>query len=109
MAVNKDQASGIFERLIYSGVLFVAMQAVARGWITADMAPYIATGAVAAAGSAYAWWHNRPVAVINRAGDAVPEGTKIVMVTPPTASQAVKDEVHALNAATNNTVSAQVG
>lgn len=70
--------SGIAERLIYSAVLAVAMKLVAAGYITSDMATYLAAGAVALAGSVWAWWINRPKALLVAAAANAPAGTTIV-------------------------------
>lgn len=85
---SQDQITGIFERLIYGAVLAVAMRLVARGWLDADMAPYVAGGTVAALGSAYAWWRNRPKSVMQSAAAIVGEDGKatIVVASPEMAA-----------------------
>jgi hypothetical protein len=37
------------------------------------MAPYVAAGGVTLVGGAHAWWHNWPVSVLSRAGNAIPK------------------------------------
>lgn len=81
--VNKDQTTGIIERIIYAAVLALAMKLVQHGYIDSDMATYIATGAVAAFGSVYAWWINRPQAIAQAAAN-IP-GTTVV-TTPEIAA-----------------------
>lgn len=96
--LNRDQSIGISERLLYSGLLFLAMKFVALGYIEADMAPYVAAGGVALASGAYAWWINRPSSLLTAAGNALPENAKLVITTTPSASPLEKAEVHALAA-----------
>ncbi len=58
--VTKDQGSGIFERVLYGVAMALCMKFVSWGWLDADSAPYFAAGAVAAVGSAWAFYVNRP-------------------------------------------------
>jgi hypothetical protein len=105
--MNRDQGGGIIERAIYSSVLFFAMKLVAAGYIDADMAAYIASGSVLLFGGAYAWWHNRPVSVINRAAAAVPESARLVIETPVSAPHADRLEARELGEATIDKVTAK--
>lgn len=82
--MTKDQTSGVLERLAYAMIMAVLAKLVAKGYLTDDMATYAATGIIAAAGSAWAWWINRPKALVQSAA-ALP-GT--IVVTQPALAQA---------------------
>lgn len=64
MLASRDQTTGIIERVIYGMVMFGLSKLVARGYIDGEMAAYIAGGVVTFAGGAYAWWINRPNALV---------------------------------------------
>jgi len=74
--LTKDQGTSILQRIVYAAVMFLAMKAVARGYIDADMAAYIAVGIAGAADTAYAWWTNRPKAIVQAAAN-IP-GTTVI-------------------------------
>ena len=82
-APSGDQTTGIVERVLYGVALALAMKFVAWGWLDPDMAPYVAGGLVTAIGGAWAWWVNRPKAMLQSAA-AVP-GTTVV-TTPALAA-----------------------
>lgn len=86
--MNKDQTSGIVERLIYAAAMAVLTKLVAKGYIDQDMAAYAAGGAVAAVGSVWAWWINRPKALAQSAaalpGTTVVTSSDIANSTPET-------------------------
>ena len=105
--MNKDQGTGIIERFSYGLVLAVAMKFVAWGWLSADMAPYVAGGVVGAAGAAYAWWINRPVALMNSAADQLPRNTMLVVTPTPNASSLDRAEANALAEASSAKVIAK--
>lgn len=65
--MNSEQQKGIAERLIYAATMALLTKLVQKGYIDGDMAAYIAGGAVAAAGSVWAWWINRPQSLANAA------------------------------------------
>lgn len=67
--MNKDQTTGVAERVLYAIILAGAMKLVERSWITPDMAIYLAAGGVTALGGAWAWWINRPSALLSSAGE----------------------------------------
>lgn len=94
--LNKDQGNGILERAMYGAFTAFAMKLVAWGWFTADEAPWIAGGLMTAAGGAYAWWHNRPAKVLDRAADALPRNNVLVVTPTPEASHADKQEAKTL-------------
>lgn len=94
--MNKDQSNGIFERLIYAVAMAVLMKLVAKGYIDEDMAAYVAGGVVAAAGSAWAWWINRPQALITSAAN-LPEVKNVTL-------DSTQAGTAALNAATPSNV-----
>lgn len=82
--MNKEQGTGIAERVAYGAVLFLCMKLVSAGYIDAEMAAYIASGAVAAAGSAWAWWRNRPISLLQSAASVVgTDGQKTVVIASP--------------------------
>jgi len=84
MNFTKDQGVGVAERLMYGAFLWVAMQLVAKGFIDAEMASYLAAGAVGAVGSVRAWWVNRPKALVEAASNVIGEnGMRTVVITAP--------------------------
>jgi hypothetical protein len=100
-APSKDQTTGIVERVIYGVAMAVLMKLVAKGWLDADMAPYIAGGAVTAVGGAYAWWINRPKAIVQSAA-ALP-GT--IVVTTHDLAAATPDQSNIVSNKTNEVTS----
>lgn len=103
--MNKDQGSGVIERFIYGAVVFLVMRYGAKFGISGDAADWFAGGAVAAVGGAWAWWKNRPVSVLNRAGAAIPENTKLVIVPTAEATHVERREaVELANAASDKVV-----
>lgn len=72
--MTNDQGTGVIERVIYGVILGVLMKLVAAGWLTADMAPYLAGAAVSAVGGAYALWINRPKAIVQSAAALSTQG-----------------------------------
>lgn len=74
--MNKDQTTGVAERILYGVAMGVLAKLVARGYIDEDMAAYIAAGFVSAVGAGWAWWINRPKALVQAAA-AVP-GTTVI-------------------------------
>jgi len=102
--MNKDQGGGIIERVIYGAILFLVMKFGARFGLSSEDAAWIAGGGVALAGGAYAWYHNRPVAVMNRAGNAIPENTKLVIIPTAAASHDEKQEAKELAKASSDKV-----
>lgn len=76
--VSKDQFTAIIERALYGVAMFFLAKLVAKGVIDAEMAAYLAGGFVTLAGSAYAWWINRPKALAMAASNA-----GMTVVAPP--------------------------
>lgn len=105
--MNKDQAGGIIERAIYGVVTFVVIRYGARLGLTADDAAWIAGGLVTLAGGTWAWLHNRPVSVLNRAGDAIPKNAELVIAPKPNATPAERREVVQLALAASDKVIAK--
>lgn len=105
--MTKDQGTSILERMIYGVALALAMKFVAWGWLDADMAPYIAAGIVAAVGSAYAWWINRPVSIVQAASNLVDPNTgkKTQVVTSPELAAATPGNPNIVSQADNKVVS----
>jgi len=68
--MNKSQVSGISERLVYGVAVAIAGLGVKWGWYDNEMAAYVAGGLVAAAGGIWAWWINRPQALMKAAIDS---------------------------------------
>ena len=83
MNPTSDQTYGVVERIIYGVAMFVLMKAVTKGWITGQDAPYIAGGIVTLVGGAWAWWINRPKAIVQSAA-ALPQ--TVVVTTPALAA-----------------------
>jgi hypothetical protein len=102
--MNKDQGYGMIERALYGAIMLVAMKFVAKGYISADDAAWIAAGGVTAFGGVYAWWHNRPVSVLNRAGAAVPDTARLVILPTAAASHDEKQAAAALAKATGDKI-----
>lgn len=103
--MNRDQGTGIIERIIYGLVSFVVLRYGAKLGLTPDDAAWLAGGAIALFGGAYGWWHNRPVSVLNRAGDAIPPMAKLVIETVPSAPHAQRVEAAQLaNAASDKVI-----
>lgn len=75
--MNKDQVTGVAERLIYAAAMAVLTKLVAKGYIDQDMAAYLAAGVVTLAGGAWAWWINRPQSLMAAAVESSP-GSKLV-------------------------------
>lgn len=94
--MNKDQGSGIIERVVYGAVSFMVLRYGGKLGLTPDDAAWLAGGAIALFGGAWAWWHNRPVAVLNRAGEAIPKDAKLVIDIPPHVSTAERNEAEKL-------------
>lgn len=88
--MTNDQGTGVIERVIYGVILGVLMKMVAAGWLTADMAPYLAAAAVSAMGGAYALWINRPKAIVQSAA-ALPATT--VVTTPDLAAATPENNI----------------
>lgn len=105
--MNKDQGGGIIERVVYGVITFLVLRFGSKIGLTADDAAWLGGGTIALAGGAWAWWHNRPVAVLNRAADALPDNAKLVMRTAINATPAEKAEVFALGENTSPKVVAQ--
>lgn len=105
--LNVDQGKGIAEGALYGAILLVAMKFVARGYIDADMAAYIAAGGVAAARSVRAWWNGRPSELLSRAGEQIPKNTELVITPLPSASHADKQEAVALAESASDKVKAK--
>lgn len=102
MNPSKDQATGVAERIIYGLAMGVLMKLVAAGYLDADMAPYVAGGIVTLVGGVWAWWINRPKALLQSAA-SVP-GTTVV--TTPDLAKATPNEANIVSN-TNNKVVAQ--
>lgn len=82
---TNDQVKGIIERVAYGLIMLILGKLVARGVIDGDMAAYIAGGAVTAIGGAYAWWVNRPKAIVQSAA-ALPGTTVLTTHTLATST-----------------------
>jgi len=106
MTPTSDQTYGIFERILYGLAMLALMKAVGWGWITSAEAPYYAAGIVTAVGSVWAWWINRPKAIMQSAAAIVdPDtGKKAVIVTSP-AMAASTPETNIVSNLSNKVVS----
>jgi hypothetical protein len=103
--MNKDQAGGIFERMIYGGILFVVLRYGPRLGLTSDDAAWIAGGGVTLVFGVWAWLHNRPVSVLNRAAEAIPQNAELAIVTGAHATSTEKFQaVQLANAASDKVV-----
>ena len=102
--MNKDQGTGILERVVYGAAMYAVMTFGQRFGLSPDDAAWVAGGAVALVGGVWGWWHNRPVSVLNRAAAAIPQEAKLVITTLPDASHADKLEAGKLASAANDKV-----
>lgn len=105
---NNEIAKGMGERVVYGVVIFATTHLVEKGYITAEMAAYVAGGAVTFVGGAYAWWNNRPGRLMDRAASQIPEASKLVIITEQDASRQDKDAAHDLAAASGPKVVAKI-
>lgn len=105
--MTKDQTTGVAERVLYGVLIGLFAKGVAWGWYDADMAAYLASGGVMFVGGAYAWWINRPVALLNAATNVVPDSSRLVIETPKTAPAEQKAAAQALATAANDKVTAK--
>lgn len=105
--MNKVQGIGITERLLYSVFLWFAMMGVKYGWWDAEMAAYIAAGALAATGAARAWWINRPSTLLSDAADQLPKNSQLVITTTANASSVERKDAHELADAASEKVVAK--
>lgn len=103
-----DQSIGISERVLYGVLSAAALKGVSYGWWDADMAAYIAGGAVTALGGTWAWWQNRPQRLLDRAAAQIPDKAKLVVTIDANASAKEKDEVHDLAKSSGDKVIAKV-
>jgi hypothetical protein len=103
--VNKDQGNGIIERAIYSAVIFLVAKYGGKFGLTGDDGAWLAGGIVLFAGGTWAWIHNRPVSILNRAAEAIPAQSTLVIETPIGASAAERNEAQKLaNAASDKVI-----
>lgn len=105
--MNKDQTTGVAERVLYGILMAAFAKGVERGWYDAEMAGYLTAGALTLIGGAYAWWINRPTALLNAAGNQIPAGAKLVIETKRGAPEDDKAAAAALASAANNKVVAK--
>lgn len=103
-----EMTTGIAERVLYGALLAGATKLVEKGYITSDMATYIAGGGLALAGGAWAWWINRPAKLLDAAAAQIPENGKLVITMPPHASAQDKDAAHDLARSAGENVVAKV-
>lgn len=107
--MDKNQSSGIVERVIYGGLMFAVLQLGTHFGLKTEDAAYIAAGGVTLCFGAWAWWHNRPVGVLNRAADALPDNSHLVIQTAINATPAEKSEAFNLGEATGPKVTSRTG
>lgn len=107
MKPSTDMTMGVTERLAYGVILGLMMKLVAAGWLDADMAPYIAGGIVAAIGSAWAWWINRPANILRSAAQVPdpnsPTGLTRIVASPELAA-ATPEAGNIVSSANNDVV-----
>ena len=103
-----DMSTGIAERVLYGAVIAGSAKLVEKGYMTPDMQVYVAGGAVAAFGSLWAWWRNRPGSLMDRAAAQMPPNSKLVITTTPAASAQDKDAAHDLARSAGENVVAKV-
>jgi hypothetical protein len=88
MPVNKDQVTGVAERILYGLAVGLTGIGVKKGWYDTEMAAYLAGGIVTVVGSIWALWINRPTALIqsaaNQPNTVVVTTADIAKATPET-------------------------
>lgn len=106
--MNSDQAKAMFERILYGVLMFGLMKLVAKGYISADDAGWIAGGIVSGLGAVWAWWKSRPATLLNRAQTVLPTDTKLDVVPAPAASVADLNRIASITNAANENVTAKL-
>jgi hypothetical protein len=88
--VTNPQSMGVSERIAYGVVFWLCMRLAARGYLTPDMAEYIALGIVAGGGAVIGWWQNRPKILLETAANIpnpdTPSGKTVVIASPELAA-----------------------
>lgn len=105
---NTEITVGIFERIVYGAIIAATAKLVEKGYMTSDMAAYVAGGGMAALGSVWAWWQNRPGRLLDRAAAQIPVNGKLVITVPVHASAQDKDAAHDLARSAGENVVAKV-
>src|SRR5262245_34105934 len=105
--MNKQQGSGIAERVAYGIATLIVVRFGSKLGLTTEDIAWLAGGMVTVIGGAYGWWHNRPVAVLNRAAETLPESAALVISTPAAAPIAEKSAARDLANAASDKVIAQ--
>lgn len=108
MPGNHEAFKATAERMVYGAIIFATAKLVDKGYMTFDMQAYVAAGAVTFIGGAYAWWKNRPAALIDRAASQLPPSATLVIATPVTASAKDKEQAHEIAASAGEKVEAKV-
>lgn len=90
MFTTHPRVTGVTERVAYAVLMFFMMKLVKNGYITPEMAEYIALGVIGGAGALYAWWINRPQKIIEAAASVpnpgAPTGKTVIVTTPELAN-----------------------
>lgn len=88
--VTNPQSMGVTERIAYAAVFWLCMRLASRGYMSPEMAEYVALGIVAGGGAVMGWWQNRPKilveAVSNIPNPDSPNGRTVVVTTPELAA-----------------------
>lgn len=95
-----DQVKGLIERAVLIATTFL----VAKGYITNEMAALAAQFIIPAAGLFYAWWVNRPKAIVQSAA-ALPN--TMVVTTPDLSNNT--PETNIVSNITNKVVDTKTG
>lgn len=90
LLVTHPRLTGSAERIAYGLIMVILTRLVARGYLDASMAEYIAVGLVSGGGAVYAWWINRPQKLLEAAANVpnpnTPSGKTVVLASPEMAA-----------------------
>jgi len=105
--VNRDQGTGIVDRLVYAAVTTMVVRYGPRFGFTTEDVAWLAGGIIAGGGSVMEWYRSRPVNLLNRAAAVIPENAALVISTPAAAPVAEKSAARDLANAASDKVIAQ--
>lgn len=89
--MNKDQGTGIAERLLYGVVVYLTAIGVKKGWYDGETAAWLTSGVVSLVGGAYAWFINRPAALAASAATQAKNETVTAIAQLPEVKEIIVD------------------
>lgn len=105
--IISDRITGPGERILYGIFFAITIKFSEWGWMTPDMAAYVALGAVSGAGAIYAWIINSPSWLAWSASHAAPKNSTLVITPTPAATRVEKAEMQAMADASGDKVIAK--